>query len=67
MPTLGNVETMSEKLAYCKFIKDSEFETRKLFEKENIENIATRLETNRIDDQMTWLVESSKLSKKHEP
>ena len=31
-PTQGNVETMSEKLAYCKFIKDSEFETREVFE-----------------------------------
>ena len=35
--THGDVETISEKLAYCKFIKDSEFETRKLFERENIE------------------------------
>ena len=30
-------ETISEKLAYRKFIKDSEFETRKVFERENIE------------------------------
>ena len=35
--THGNVETRSEKLAYRKFIKDSEFETRKVFERENIE------------------------------
>ena len=27
-PTHGDVETTTEKLAYCKFIKDSEFETR---------------------------------------
>ena len=40
-PTHGDVETMSEKLAYCKFIKDSEFETREIFEGENIKNIAT--------------------------
>ena len=33
-PTHGNVETMSEKLAYRKFIKDSEFETREVFERE---------------------------------
>ena len=44
---------MSEKLAYCKFIQDSEFETREVFERENIENIATQLETTRLDDQMT--------------
>ena len=40
-PTHGDVETMSEKLAYRKFIKDSEFETRGVFEQENIENIGT--------------------------
>ena len=46
--THGDVETISEKLAYRKFIKDSESETRKVFERENIErknirNIETRL------------------------
>ena len=40
-PTHGDVENISEKLAYGKFIKDSEFETRELFERENIDNIAT--------------------------
>ena len=40
-PTHGDVETMSEKLAYRKFIKESEFETREVFERENIENIGT--------------------------
>ena len=44
-PTHGDVKTMSEKLAYRKFIKDSEYETRELFERGNIENIGTRLET----------------------
>ena len=45
----GKSETISEKLAYRKFIKDLEFETRKVFERENIEerenirNIETRL------------------------
>ena len=53
-PNHGDVETMSEKLAYRKFIKDSEFETREVFELENIENIGTRLETIRLDkNQMT--------------
>ena len=46
-PTHGDIETISEKLAYRKFIKDSEFETRKVLEQENIErenirNIETR-------------------------
>ena len=45
-PTHGDVETMSDKLAYRKTIKASEFETREVFEWENIENIGTRLETN---------------------
>ena len=58
----GDVETMSEKLAYCKFIKDSEFETREVFERENIEKIATRLETTRLDNQMNRPVDSSKRS-----
>ena len=31
-PTHGDVETMNEKLAYRKFIKDSEFEAREVFE-----------------------------------
>ena len=62
MPTHGDVETMSEKLAYRKFIKDSEFENSKVFERENIENIGTRLETTRLDDQMTRSVDSSKCS-----
>ena len=44
-PTHGDIERISEKLAYRKFIKDSEFETREVFERENIENIETRLET----------------------
>ena len=39
--THGEIETISEKLAFRKFIKDSEFETREVFERENIENIGT--------------------------
>ena len=42
-PTHGDVESTIEKLAYRKFIKDSEFETREVFERENIENIGTQL------------------------
>ena len=62
--THGKIETIDEKLAYRKFIKDSEIETREVFEQENIENIGTRLETTRLDDQMTQSVDSSKRSKK---
>ena len=66
-PTHGDVESISEKLAYRKFIKDSLFETRELFERENIKNIATQLETTRLDNQMTQSVDSSKRSENHEP
>ena len=45
-PTHGNIETISEKLAFCKYIRDLEFETREVLEREtskkNIENILTR-------------------------
>ena len=33
----GKSDTISEKLVYRKFIKDSEFETREVFEQEDIE------------------------------
>ena len=62
-PTPRDDETISEKLAYHKFIKNSEIETREVFERENIENIATRLETTRLDDQMTRSVDSSNVAK----
>ena len=58
-PTHGEIEMISEKLAYRKFIEDSEFETRKELERENIErenirNIETRLKMTRLDEnQMT--------------
>ena len=48
VPTHGEIESICVKLAYRKVIKDSEFETREVFEQENIENIGnieTRLET----------------------
>ena len=65
-PTLSNIktaaihgesETISEKLVYHKCIKDLEFETRKVFERENIEerenikNIETQLRMTRLDDK----------------
>ena len=68
----GESETKSEKLAYRKFIKDLEFETRKIFERENIEerenikNIETRLKMTRLDDkQMIRSENSSTRSKNH--
>ena len=51
-PIHGDIETMSEKLANCKFLKYSEFEAREVFEQENIKNIGIRLETTQLDDQM---------------
>ena len=68
MPTHGDVETIIEKLVYHRFIKDSKFETREVFERENIDNIETRLEKTRLDkNQMTQSVDSSKRSKKNKP
>ena len=51
-------ETMSETTAYHNHIKNSEIETRKVFEREtsneNIENIVTQLDKTRLDNnQMT--------------
>ena len=56
--THDDIETISEKLAYYKHIRYSEFETREVLEREtsnqNIENIGTRLDKTRLDDnQMT--------------
>ena len=33
-PTHGDIETLSEKLVYRKYIRDSEFKTREVFEPE---------------------------------
>ena len=70
--THDDIETISEKLAYCKHTRDSEFETREVLEREtsnqNIENIGTRLDKTRLDDnQMTQSMDSSKQSKTHKP
>ena len=49
-----DIETISEKMDYRKHIRYSEFETRKVFEQEtsneNIENIVTRLDKTRLDN-----------------
>ena len=71
-PMHGDIETISGKFASRRYIRDSEFETREVFQQEtsnqNIENIGTRLNTTGLDEnQMTCSVDSSKRSKKHDP
>ena len=34
-PTHGDIETIGEKLAYRKYIRDSEYETREVFQRES--------------------------------
>ena len=57
---------ISEKLAYCKFFKDSEFETREVFKRENIEecknikNIETQLRMTQLDDKRMENIEECK-------
>ena len=70
--TYDNIENISENIAYRKHIRDLEFETRAVLEretsKENIENIGTPLDKTWIDDnQMTRSTDSSKHIEKHEP
>ena len=67
--THGDIETIREKLAFHKYIRDSEFETREVFEwGMSNQNIGTRLEKTRLDEnQLTRSVDSSKRSEKHEP
>ena len=49
-----DIETISQKIAYHRNIRDLEFETREVLEQEtsnqNIENIGTRLDKTRLDD-----------------
>ena len=71
-PAHGDIETISEKIDFRKYIRYSEFETREVFEQEtsnqNIEKIDNRLETTQLEkNKMTRSVESSKRSEKHEP
>ena len=62
--THGEIETISDKLAYHKFIKNSDFETSKVFEPENIEehenikDIETRLRMTRKDEQKMKNIEN---------
>ena len=68
--THDDIETISEKVDYRKHIRDSEFESRAVLEREisnqNIENIGTRLNKTRLDNnQITRSMDSSKLSEKH--
>ena len=68
-PTHGDIETISEKLAFHKYIRDLEFEAREVFERERPnQNIGTRLETTRLDEnKMNRSVDSSKRKKKNGP
>ena len=54
MANTHDIETISENIAYRKHIRDSEFETRNVSEREtseeNIENIATQLDKTRLDN-----------------
>ena len=66
-----DVETMSNVTAYSNHIKNSEIETRNVFEREtsneNIENIVTQLDKTRLDNnQMTQSTDSSKHRKTYE-
>ena len=71
MANTHDVETISEKRAYRKHIRDSEFETRKVFERKtsniNIKNILTQLDKTQLDNnQMTQSTDSSKQSEMYE-
>ena len=66
-----DVETMSETKAYRIHIRNSEIETRNVFEREtsnkNIENIMTRLDKTRLDNnKMTRSTDTSKYSETYE-
>ena len=63
----GEIKTISEEIVYRKYIKDSEFETSKVFERENteerenIKNIETRLRMTRLDDKQMEKSRSAKI------
>ena len=68
MANTHDLETISENIAYRKHIRDLEFETREVFEREtsnkNIQNIVTRLDKTQLDNiQMTRSMGSSKHSR----
>ena len=63
-----DIETINKNIAHWKHIRDSEIETRNVFERDtsnkNIENIVTGLDNTRLDNnQMTQSADSSKHSK----
>ena len=67
--TYDDIVTISEKITYRKHIRDLEFETREVLDREtsnkNIENIGTRLYKTRLDNnQMTRSADSSKHSER---
>ena len=71
MAHMHDIETINKKIAYRDHIRDLEFETREVLEQEtsnkNIENIVTRLDKTRLDNnQMTRSTDSSKHRETHE-
>ena len=65
-----DIETISKNISYRKHIRDLEFETREVFEREtsneNMGNIVTRLDKTQLDkNQMTRSTDSSKHSEMH--
>ena len=67
-----DIETISENIAYQKHIRNLEFETREVLERETskkkIENVVTRLDKTRLDNnQMTRSMDISKNRKTYEP
>ena len=57
--THDKIKNISEKLSFCKYIKDLDFETRKMLEREYIKEIETRLSMTRIDEQKMKNIEEA--------
>ena len=71
MAHTNDIETISEKIVHSKNIRDLEFETREVLEREtsikNIENIVTCIDNTRLDNnQMTRSMDSSKHRETHD-
>ena len=62
-PNHGDIETIIEKLAYRKYIRDSEYEAREVFKEKtsnkNIENIGTQIDKNQLDNNQMRRHQSS--------
>ena len=63
--TQNEIKNISEKLAFSKYLKELDFETSKVLERENIERenikeIETRLSMTRIDEQKMKNIEERK-------